>query len=425
MLTKKKHTFFWRFLFAFLLLSTGKLSGQHREFGESIIRQLTAEKYHGRGYVKKGVDKSADYILQWYKQLGLQSFEPGFVQRFSIPVNTFPGKLKVKIDHQKLKPGYDYVVSANSPSIKGEFELFYLADTIDNLEKLKKAIETEGLAEKVLVLKDKMQEHSIGNDTKIKGLVKSSGKMPIWHVSDATSVFPYFAITMDSALLNETPQRIEVNIKSKYFESYELENIIGFIEGKSTPDSFIVFSAHYDHLGQMGRDVYFPGANDNASGVAMMLSLARYFSKEQNKPDCSLVFIAFSAEETGLWGSRYFVANPFFNINKIKILVNLDLVGTGEEGINIVNGKVFTRYTNLIHDINEQNAYLRKVKRRGPAANSDHFPFYVNGVPSFFIYTLGGITEYHNPEDKAETLPLTEFDDLTELLIQFTKKVSK
>ena len=87
----------------------------------------------------------------------------------------------------------------------------------------------------------------------------------------------------------------------------------------------------------MGKDVYFPGANDNASGVAMLLNLANYYSKKENQPKCSIAFIAFAGEEAGLLGSKYFSEHPLIPLNKMKFLVNLDLLGTGDEGMMVVN----------------------------------------------------------------------------------------
>jgi Zn-dependent M28 family amino/carboxypeptidase len=194
-------------------------------------------------------------------------------------------------------------------------------------------------------------------------------------------------------------------------------NVVGYIRGIQKPDSFLVVTAHYDHLGQMGEEVIFPGANDNASGVAMLLSLAKHFAS--SPPQYSMVFIALSAEETGLQGAGYFVSNPLIDLKKIRFLVNFDLAGTGEEGIKVVNGSVYKDNFDLLKKINDEKHYLKSVQSRGAACNSDHCIFYEQGVPCFYIYTLGGIQAYHDIYDRAETLPLTEFNDYTQLMIDF------
>jgi Zn-dependent M28 family amino/carboxypeptidase len=196
--------------------------------------------------------------------------------------------------------------------------------------------------------------------------------------------------------------------------------VIGYIEG-SKKDSLLVFTAHYDHLGMMGKETMFPGANDNASGVSILLNLIKHFST--TKPEYTLVFIAFAGEEIGLIGSSYFTSHPVFPLNKIKFLINFDLAGTGDDGIQIVNGKVHQEKFDLITKLNEQDKLLKQIKIRGEACNSDHCMFHTKGVPCFFIYTLGGIQAYHDIYDRAETLPLTEYEDYFKLLLNFISKI--
>jgi Zn-dependent M28 family amino/carboxypeptidase len=211
--------------------------------------------------------------------------------------------------------------------------------------------------------------------------------------------------------------RMQIRIKNRYLHGYKTQNIIGYVPGTACPDSFMVFTAHYDHLGLMGRHTYFPGANDNASGVAMVLSLARYFNAHPQR--FSVVFIFFSGEELGLLGSGYFTENSPIRLSMVKFLVNLDLVGTGSDGITVVNATAFPDQFEMLSLINNRGAYVNGIKQRGSACNSDHCPFFRRGVPCFYIYTMGGIAAYHDPDDRPETLPLTAFEGLTRLLVEF------
>ena len=167
----------------------------------------------------------------------------------------------------------------------------------------------------------------------------------------------------------------------------------------------------------MGPEVYFPGANDNASGTAMLLNLAKYYA--EHPPKYSMVFMAFGAEEAGILGSRHYVSDPHFPVKNIKFLINMDIMGTGDEGITVVNGSAHPRQFKCLVKQNEKKEYLARVKRRGPAANSDHYWFDREGVPTFFIYTMGGIKAYHDIYDRPETLPLTEFEDVFRLIRDF------
>jgi aminopeptidase YwaD len=125
-----------------------------------------------------------------------------------------------------------------------------------------------------------------------------------------------------------------------------------------------------------------------------------------------------------LRGSEFFVQNPLFPLKNIRFLTNLDLTGTGEEGITTVNASVFKQEFGLLSEINKHKNYFIKIKSRGKAANSDHYWFTERGVPSFFIYAMGGIQAYHDVFDRAETLPLTEFADLFHLIVDFNQAIS-
>lgn len=127
----------------------------------------------------------------------------------------------------------------------------------------------------------------------------------------------------------------------------------------------------------------------------------------------------FGAEEVGILGSKHFVNNPLFPLNKINFVMNLDLLGTGDDGAMVVNATVFEEQFKKLDSINTANDYLPIIKKRGKAANSDHYWFTEKGIPSFFLYTLGGISAYHDVHDIAKTLPLTEFEDCFRLLRDF------
>ena len=153
----------------------------------------------------------------------------------------------------------------------------------------------------------------------------------------------------------------------------------------------------------------------------MMLSLMDYYKKV--KPNYRMVFIAFAGEEAGLLGAEYYVNHPLFPMKQIKFLVNLDIMGAGDKGIQIVNGKVYRDQFQKIVEINQNKNYLAEVKIRGESCNSDHCPFYQKLVPSFFIYTLGGKGYYHDPEDKIKNLNLDNSVNVFHLLKDFINSI--
>jgi Zn-dependent M28 family amino/carboxypeptidase len=103
------------------------------------------------------------------------------------------------------------------------------------------------------------------------------------------------------------------------------------------------------------------------------------------------------------------VAHPLVPLKNIKFLVNLDLLGTGEQGATVVNGRIFDAPYRRLVALNDAHHYLPQLAPRGRAANSDHFPFSEAGVPAFFIYTRGGSTAYHDVNDRPEALSLAGF----------------
>ena len=243
-------------------------------------------------------------------------------------------------------------------------------------------------------------------------IVPVEGKLT-WSVAQEERTFPL--IEIKAAKILSTTKSIELAITNKFLLAHKAENVLGIIKG--TSDEWIIISAHYDHLGEMGPDALFPGANDNASGVAMLLGLAEWF--KAHPPEHNLLFIAFAGEEAGLMGSNYCASNPLFDLKKVKLMVNLDILGTGDDGIMVVNATEQKKHFDKLVQINKKRKLLPQVKARGPSCNSDHCPFVKRGVPAIFIYTMGGITAYHDVFDRPETLPLTKFPEVYALLKEF------
>ncbi len=376
--------FFVSIFFSLFLLTVVK--SQDIQYARQIIHDLCSEKYYGRGYLKNGLDISAKYISEKIKLQNVKPlFSSGYFQWFDFDVNTFPDKVTVKINNKLLQPGIDYIINPQSGSIKGKYKLIQ-TDSLTYVSENKEV----GLS---LHLKRKLT-YSVAT----KSIAACS--IDLLHPSK----FPSLTTA-------------EVFIQSKVLTKYINKNICAFIPGRSETDSMIVFSAHYDHLGGMGKKTFFPGANDNASGVSLLLNLMRYYTK--NPPKYKTVFIFFAGEEAGLLGSKYFVESKVIDLKKIKFLINLDLLGTGDDGIMVVNGAIHEKEFNVLQKINSEQQLLKEVKKRGKAQNSDHYWFTEAGVPCFFIYTMGGIKAYHDVYDIEKTLPLTEYMDLLTLITEF------
>lgn len=404
---------------------------QDLQYARVVVDTLASNHMKGRGYVDNGDRKAADYIAGEFERLGLKPFTKSFLQKFNTPVNTFPGSMNLKVNGNELVPGKDFLIEPGSPSIEGSFETVTISaeDFLDEGQLIFKMKDAFG---KFLVIEpfnkgnfskeegDRISEVinflKFHEDNPAVGTVVMSFDKLTWSGAISQSANPAFTLKVDS--LFDPIHRIEVKVEAKFLKKYQTQNLIGYIEGTHS-DSIIALVAHYDHLGMMGEETIFPGANDNASGIAMLLNLAKYY--QESKPEYTMVFIAFGGEELGLLGAKYFTENPYFLLDKIKFLLNFDISGTGEEGIQVVNGSVYKEKFEMLKNINQAENLLHQVKIRGEACNSDHCMFHIKGVPSFFIYTLGGVQAYHDIYDKAETLPLTEFEDYFKLITKFVE----
>jgi hypothetical protein len=384
-----------------------------------VIEKLCSPGFHGRGYFKQGDLKASKFIAKEFSKDGLFNFNGSYFQEFDLGINIISGDISVHIDNDKLEPGTEFLVASSSPVIHGTFPLYW--DVHDSV------MYTDPPSDSYFpVTASSIKDIETGFPYHTPGavIVRDSGENMWWHVSNGRQVSDHCLVIVRSDKISKSSGLLTLNVDSEYDPGYTTQNVAGYIEGSAQPDSFIVFTAHYDHLGRMGKDTYFPGANDNASGTAMIMDLARYFSEEDNQPECSIAFLALSGEEAGLEGSLYFANNPLFPLENIKVLINLDMVGTGDEGITVVNGTVLKREFSLLKNINREKKYLKEVKARGESCNSDHCPFYMKGVPALFIYTRSDVfNEYHSLKDSPEALPLNGYEGLFRLLVDFTKEL--
>jgi len=413
-------------LFIFLLLVSTAVDAQNLDYVKGVVDTLTTPSMHGRGYVKNGDKIAAEFIEHEFADIGLRPFVQGsYRQEFSLAVNTFPGTVKVSIDNEVLEPGKDFIVSANSPGFFGTFKLYRFANLILKTEKEIEKFNKKTDQFKFIIIDEtdlkKGEENALFDATatlfKARGIIVLKDKLT-WSISQEVGRFPVIEIIRDR--LTDKSTEFVLDIESIFRASYKSQNIIGYIKGEN-PDSFIVFSAHYDHLGRMGPETYFPGGNDNASGTAMLLDLAKHYF--DSVPKYTTVFIAFGGEEAGLVGSKYYTENPFFSLRRIKFLINLDLMGNGDEGITVVNGTEFKDEFDQLVQINDSSQYVKEVIIRGKAQNSDHYYFTEKGVPSFFIYTLGGSKAYHDIYDDHNNVPFTKYEEVFHLLVDFIQTI--
>ena len=216
--------------------------------------------------------------------------------------------------------------------------------------------------------------------------------------------------------------------EASYFQPFNKKyencrNILAILPGKHPKlrDEIVAIGAHYDHVGYgqgKSRGPIHNGADDNASGTATVLELARYFSKPRNTPDRSLMFCFWDSEEQGLIGSKYWVEQPTVELSRIVFKINIDMIGRLEGETLEIQGH---RSGNGIKEpLNSANAklgieldYVFKMP-----ANSDHWPFINKGIPGFMLHT-GLHPEYHKPSDDSDTIDVQGLEQVGQLARNF------
>jgi len=196
------------------------------------------------------------------------------------------------------------------------------------------------------------------------------------------------------------------------------KNVVGYIDNGARMN--IVLGGHYDHLGMgefgslhMGKPEVHNGADDNASGIAALLKLAKDLkgaSKEYN-----YIFIAFSGEEMGLWGSNYWVKNPNVAMNSIAFMINMDMVGRlNNERQLLINGTGTSPHFDAVVD--KANTYnFKLVKSASGMGPSDYSSFYNKDVPVLSFFT-GQHEDYHKPTDDVDKINFKGVNDIAEYI---------
>ena len=201
------------------------------------------------------------------------------------------------------------------------------------------------------------------------------------------------------------------------------------VRGTAERDRYVLVSAHYDHLGVRGGQVY-RGADDNASGVAAMLAAARWF--RAHPPRQSLLFVAFDAEEEGLQGARHFVAHPPVPLDRISTVVNMDMIGRGDKNVLFVAG---THHYPALKPIVEDAARGRSITvafgHDQPGLppgddwtqSSDHGPFHTARVP-FLYFGVEDHPDYHKPSDTADKIPRAFYVEAVEMVLSTVQRLA-
>lgn len=223
--------------------------------------------------------------------------------------------------------------------------------------------------------------------------------------------------------------KVEVKLKRSKAET---DNVMACMRGsdEALADEYIVIGAHYDHIGRgvsafrKGRSSrpICNGADDNASGTAAVMELAEGFGRLKAKPKRSIIFVLFSGEERGLFGSRAFVEKPPVPLENIVLMVNLDMVGRSKGQLYISGVGSADELAEIINEANREVGIPARL-REGISGGSDHLPFYRKRIPILYFAT-GFHKDYHRPTDDWDRINYADMEKITRLAFRVAARVA-
>lgn len=415
-----------KLLLLLLTVAAVQLNAQDLKHYKRIVKELSSAKYQGRGYALDGANKAGEYLEREFRKAGVDEVVR---QPFVLDVNTFPGKMEFSVDGRKLRPGVDFTVREFSPGIKGTFKLYHI-DTLNyNSERIFADLASPEY-QNAFVVCDFWFSYKHGADFKrlqSKEGCSNAGIIFTWN-DPLLKFYKAYAdrlmskpVLWTTNALTASDKTITLDIENRMLEDYECFNVIAKVEGERH-DSCFVFTAHYDHLGNLGRKVYYAGAHDNASGTAAIVTLAAHYAK--HKPEYDIYFIAFSGEDAYLRGSEWYAANPTVELSKIRYLLNIDMIGDNNPVQYCEVSKPGMRGYALFERLNTRNGYFKSLNRGKLAGNSDHYPFAQRGVPCIFLENEGGdaFKYYHTTLDTWQNALFDSYEPLFRMVVDFVER---
>jgi hypothetical protein len=422
------------------------------------VRILTSPDFDGRLPGSEGYNKAAQFAADKFYELGLwYAGDDQFFQYLNVEYNKIesPAVFKTIVDGDTVNGelGKDFVLRGFTGSNKFTLPVVFCGygisrpdlhyDDYEGINVKNKIVMvfkqnpkwknddkdwgTNYPREKSLVAKKHGAKGilfiSLPNDEKPQSLIGSvmhgEGEQPI--------DFPQLHISLNSAdrLLNKTgfsisdcqtkidekKKPLSMNLTTKahievnaiYEKSSRTMNVVAMIEGSDPKlkEEYVIIGAHLDHVGSQAG-LLFPGANDNASGSAAVLEIAKAFVKGGIQPKRSIIFVLFASEEQGLNGAKHFVESWKKGYDKIAAMINLDCVGYGDS-IQVGNGLSAPNLWEIANQIDE-TSFNSMVDRTWNGGGADATPFHEKGVPSLYFVTTNSYDHLHLPSDKVETL---------------------
>lgn len=388
------------------------------------VQYLADDKLEGRRTGTAGEKLAAEYISAEFKKIGLvPKGTDGYYQPFDVPEGKQVGAAThLIINEQQLRPNHDFFplvyspnkslealpsIALQEPGMPWFFDLKELleANAANPHFDVGAALRTKALefsrkgATALFVYNTAAKEDGLAFNGKEKS---EALNIPVVYINRAVA----------KNLFSDPAASLDLKLKVDIVEKNRTgSNVVGFIDNGAA--TTVVLGAHFDHLGygedgnSMVRNVanqVHNGADDNASGTAALIELARLL-KNSKLRNSNYLFIAFSGEELGLYGSKYFVEHPTINLATVNYMINMDMVGRLNDSTKVITvGGYGTSpaWGSLYHASGKKNRlYAEGLVFRFDSSGtgpSDHTSFYRKDIPVLFYFT-GLHTDYHKPTD--------------------------
>ena len=416
-----------KLLLILLALVAVDVAAQDLNLYKKIVKQLSSAKYEGRGYANGGVNKAGEYLEKEFTKAGADEV---ICQPFKININTFPGAMTMKVDGKKLEAGVDFTLREFSPGAKGSYKLYHIDTTNYDSKKIFADLARPENKDAFVVCDfwftykhsaDFKRLQSRKETPSVAGLIYTWNEPLKFYKAYGERVIEKPMLWATTSALSAEAQSIELDIENRFLKDCECFNVIAKVEGKRH-DACYVFTAHYDHLGLLGKKVFFAGAHDNASGTAAIVTLAAHYAK--NRPEYDIYFIAFSGEDAYLRGSEWYANNPIVPLKQIKYLFNLDMIGDNNPMQYCEVSDEGERGYELFVKINNDKKYFKALDRGKLAGNSDHYPFAQRNVPCIFLENKEGdaFKYYHTTFDTWERAIFDSYEPTFKLVTDFIEQ---
>lgn len=410
------------------------------------ISVLASDSLEGRETGQPGQRKAANYIAKQYDSFGIPQVDNAYFQKYAIWY-TVPKNVSISINKKELNFMLDFYHHSNfsNDTINADYTTFYRkgdlveANSILFTNELELGADSLSFllksgAKAIFIVQDE-KRYKNGLESALTSAEKTNNELknpvtPVIYITEKA-----FKRIFRCRIVGEKSKTYKMKSELKLAVHYlfvEGENVLGFIEGTDLKNEVVVVSAHYDHLGIEGDQIYY-GADDNASGTSALISLAEAFvqaKKEGNGPRRSVLFLSFSGEEMGLLGSSYYSEHPVFPLENTVADLNIDMIGRIDEqhdtnanyvyligsdmlssDLHNVSESVNKMYSNLeldytFNDPHDPNQFYYR---------SDHYNFAKHNIPVIFYFN-GVHEDYHQTTDTVDKINFAKVEKISKLV---------